>query len=109
MLNLTEAELLARDAERNLDEELLASVREMKAGLVGRVSVVTRDGRVVESPVARARVVSKLSQVQFAALMGVSVRTLQEWEQGRREPSGAAKTLLRVAQSHPEVLRDLAA
>jgi len=109
MLNSSEAELLARDAERNLDEELLASVREMKAGLVGRVSVVTRDGRVVESPVARARVVSKLSQVQFAALMGVSVRTLQEWEQGRREPSGAAKTLLRVAQSHPEVLRDLAA
>jgi len=109
MLNLSEAELLARDAERNLDEELLASVREMKAGLVGRVSVVTRDGRVVESPVARARVVSKLSQVQFAALMGVSVRTLQEWEQGRREPSGAAKTLLRVAQSHPEVLRELAA
>ena len=75
MLNLIEAELLARDAERNLDEELLASVREMKARLVGRVSVVTRDGRVVESPVARARVVSKLSQVQFAALMGVSVRT----------------------------------
>ncbi len=109
MLNLSEAELLARDAERNLDEELLASVREMKAGLVGRVSVVTRDGRVVESPVAKARVVSKLSQVQFAALMGVSVRTLQEWEQGRREPSGAAKTLLRVAQSHPEVLRELAA
>jgi putative transcriptional regulator len=109
MLNLSEAELLARDAKRNLDEELLASVREMKAGLVGRVSVVTRDGRVVESPVARARVVSKLSQVQFAALMGVSVRTLQEWEQGRREPSGAAKTLLRVAQSHPEVLRELAA
>ena len=109
MLNLSEAEVLARDAERNLDEELLASVREMKAGLVGRVSVVTRDGRVVESPVARARVVSKLSQVQFAALMGVSVRTLQEWEQGRREPSGAAKTLLRVAQSHPEVLRELAA
>ncbi|MGV0976718.1 MAG: helix-turn-helix domain-containing protein [Azonexus sp.] len=109
MLNLSESELLARDVERNLDEELLASVREMKAGLVGRVSVVTRDGRVVESPVARARVVSKLSQVQFAALMGVSVRTLQEWEQGRREPSGAAKTLLRVAQSHPEVLRELAA
>jgi len=109
MLNLSEAELLERDAERNLDEELLASVREMKAGLVGRVSVVTRDGRVVESPVARARVVSKLSQVQFAELMGVSVRTLQELEQGRREPSGAAKTLLRVAQSHPEVLRELAA
>lgn len=109
MPKLSEAELLARDAERDLGAELLESLREMKAGKVGRVSVVTRDGRVIDSPVAKARVVSKLSQAQFAALMGVSVRTLQEWEQGRREPSGAAKTLLRVAQSHPEVLRELAA
>lgn len=109
MPKLSEAELLARDAERDLGAELLESLREMKAGKVGRVSVVTRDGRVVDSPVAQARVVSKLSQAQFAALMGVSVRTLQEWEQGRREPSGAAKTLLRVVQAHPEVLRELAA
>jgi len=41
-----------------------------------------------------------LSQAQFAALLGVSVRTLQEWEQGRREPTGAARTLLRVAVAH---------
>jgi len=109
MPKLSEAELLARDAERDLGAELLESLREMKAGKLGRVSVVTRDGRVVDSPVAKARVVSKLSQAQFAALMGVSVRTLQEWEQGRREPSGAAKTLLRVVQSHPDVLRELAA
>ena len=109
MRKLTETELLARDADRDLGAELLDSVHELKAGQLGRVSVVTRDGRVVESPVAKARMVSKLSQAQFAALMGVSVRTLQEWEQGRREPSGAAKTLLRVAQSHPDVLRELAA
>lgn len=109
MPKLSEAELLARDAKRDLGAELLESLHEMKAGKIGRVSVVTRDGRVVDSPVAQARVVSKLSQAQFAALMGVSVRTLQEWEQGRREPSGAAKTLLRVVQSHPEVLRELAA
>lgn len=109
MPKLSEAELLARDAKRDLGAELLESLHEMKAGKIGRVSVVTRDGRVVDSPVAQARVVSKLSQAQFAALMGVSVRTLQEWEQGRREPSGAAKTLLRVVQSHPDVLRDLAA
>lgn len=109
MPKLSEAKLLARDAERDLDAELLASVDELKARQIGRVSVVTRDGRVVESPVAKARVASKLSQTQFAALMGVSVRTLQEWEQGRREPSGAAKTLLRVVQSHPDVLRELAA
>ncbi|MEO8411343.1 MAG: helix-turn-helix domain-containing protein [Propionivibrio sp.] len=109
MPKLSETELLARDVKRDLGAELLASVDELKNGRIGRVSVVTRDGRVVESPVARARVAAKLSQAQFAALMGVSVRTLQEWEQGRREPSGAAKTLLRVAQEYPDVLRELAA
>lgn len=108
MPKLTEAQLLARDAGRDLDGELLESIRELQAGKVGRVSVVTRDGRVIESPVARARVISQLSQVQFATLLGVSKRTPQEWEQGRREPSGAAKTLLRVAELHPEVLRELA-
>ena len=82
-----------------LGEKLLASVRQMKAGL----------GQVVYSPVIAARQSSGLSQPQFAALLGVSVRTLQEWEQGRRKPSGAAKTLLRVAEKYPEVLRELAA
>jgi putative transcriptional regulator len=109
MPKLSEAELLARDAHRDLNAELLESISEMKAGKIGRVSLVTRDGRVVDSPVTKARIVSKLSQSQFAALMGVSLRTLQEWEQGRRNPSGAAKTLLRVAEMHPEVLRELAA
>lgn len=109
MPKLSEIELFARDAGRDLDAELQASIRDLQAGKLGRVSVVSRDGRVVESPVTQARLVSRLSQTQFAALMGVSIRTLQEWEQGRREPSGAAKTLLRVAQTHPEVLRELAA
>ncbi len=109
MPKLNEAELMARDAGRDLDAELREAAREMQAGKLGRVSVVSRDGRVVESPVAKARLTSRLSQSQFAELMGVSVRTLQEWEQGRREPSGVAKTLLRVAQAHPEVLRELAA
>ena len=78
---------------------LLASVKQMRAG----------QGAVVHSPVALARAASGLSQAQFARLMGVSVRTLQEWEQGRRHPSGAAQTLLAVAQRHPDVLRELAA
>ena len=109
MPKLNETELLARDAGRDLEAELQEAARELQAGTLGRVSLVSKDGRVVESPVAKARLSSRLSQAQFAELMGVSVRTLQEWEQGRRSPSGAAKTLLRVVQSHPEVLRELAA
>jgi len=85
-----------------LGEQLLQSVREMKAGLRGRVH--TPEG----SSVVEARLGSGLSQASFAALMGVSVRTLQDWEQGRRAPSGAAKTLIKVARLHPEVLKELA-
>ena len=82
--------------------DLLDSVRQMKTGKAARIT------QVVISPIVAARNTSGLSQGQFAALLGVSKRTLQEWEQGRREPSGAAKTLLRVAETHPEVLRELA-
>lgn len=82
---------------QQLGEKLLASVQQMNAGL----------GVVVHSPVLAARQKSALSQSQFATLLGVSVRTLQEWEQGRRQPSRAAQTLLRVAMAHPHVLREL--
>ncbi|MDR2638093.1 MAG: helix-turn-helix domain-containing protein, partial [Zoogloeaceae bacterium] len=56
-----------------------------------------------------ARHKTGMSQAQFAKLMGVSVRTLQEWEQGRREPSGAARTLLKIAARRPEVVLEVAA
>jgi putative transcriptional regulator len=82
--------------------DLLVSVRQMKAGRAARVTEVP------VSSIAAARIAAGLSQARFAELMGVSVRTLQEWEQGRRSPSGAAKTLLRVAERHPEILRELA-
>lgn len=83
--------------------DLLASVRQMKTGKAAR------ETSVVVSAIVEVRTRSGLTQSQFASLLGVSPRTLQEWEQGRRAPSGAAKTLLRVAQAHPEVLRELAA
>ena len=59
--------------------------------------------------IVRARLKSGLTQAQFAILLGVSKRTLEPWEQGRRQPSGAAKTLIRLAELHPEILREIAA
>ena len=81
--------------------DLLESVKLMRRGKAARVTKV----KVPEAAEARARV--GLSQQAFALLLGVSARTLQDWEQGRRKPTGAAKTLLRVAVSHPEILRAL--
>lgn len=78
--------------------DLLESVKQMRRGKAARVTKV----KVPEAAEARARV--GLSQQAFAILLGVSPRTLQDWEQGRREPTGAAKTLLRVAVEHPEIL-----
>jgi putative transcriptional regulator len=108
MPRLTEDELLQRDAERDLNAELLDAIDDLQAGRLGRVTVI-RDDQIVESPVTRARLAAKLSQARFASLLGISKRTLQDWEQGRRQPSGAAKTLLRIAERHPEVLRELGA
>ena len=80
--------------------KLLQSVREMKAGQGARVT------KVEPNEVAQARQKSGLSQTQFAEALGISKRTLQEWEQGRRSPSGAAQTLIRIAGRHPEVVRE---
>ena len=84
---------------RKFQNDLLESVRQMRRGEAARVTKV----KLPEAAEARASV--GLSQQEFALLLGVSARTLQDWEQGRREPTGAAKTLLRVAVAHPEVLR----
>lgn len=91
---LSKSELATYEATRDLAAELLQSVREMKAGQV----------QVVSSPVIEARKKIGLSQSQFAALLGVSVRTLQGWEQGRKQPSGAARTLLAIATTNPQAL-----
>ena len=81
--------------------DLLASVRQMKSGKAAQITNVN------VSSIVAARNTLGLSQSRFAELLGISRRTLQEWEQGRRTPNGAAKTLLRVVERHPEVLREL--
>jgi putative transcriptional regulator len=84
-------------------KDLLESAKQMRRGRAARVTKV-------ELPAAaQARAVSGMSQQEFAELLGVSARTLQDWEQGRREPTGAARTLLKVAVKHPRVLRELRA
>ncbi len=91
---LTDAELQKYESKRDLAADLLQAVREMKAG----------QGKVVASPAIDARKKTGLSQSQFAALLGVSVRTLQGWEQGRKQPSGAARTLLAIARRNPKAI-----
>lgn len=100
---LSEKELFERDAKRNIGEELLAAITDVKAGRHGEVH------RVVLTEASEARVKTGLSQPKFAELLGVSVRTLQEWEQGRRSPSGAARSLLHIAALRPDVFRDVLA
>ena len=81
--------------------DLLQSVRQMRRGQAVRVTKVKLPAA------AEARAKTGLSQQDFANLLGVSARTLQDWEQGRREPTGAAKTLLKVAASYPKILLEL--
>lgn len=83
-----------------LGEKLLQSVREMKAGKAARTTLVT------PNEVAAARLKTGLTQSQFAQVLQISARTLQEWEQGRRQPSGAAQALIQIAFKHPEVITE---
>ena len=80
--------------------KLLQSVREMKAKNFARVT------KVEVNEVVEARQSTGLSQAEFASALSISKRTLQEWEQGRRSPSGAAQALIRIARRHPEVVRE---
>lgn len=101
------ARAVEADAGVSLDG-LRESLGEMKAYVEGK-PVAVRVTHVDVSPIIEARNRVGLTQSVFAKLLGVSVRTLQDWEQGRRNPSGAAQTLLRIAMLHPETLRELQA
>ena len=130
MAKLSAKELAKWEKHRDLNAELKEAARQTKRGAWARKTeftarkdgsmrrvVTRRDGTVEkdeiipaqEVSVRAARAATGLSQAAFAKLLGVSVRTLQEWEQGRRVPSGAAATLLRIAARHPAALLELAA
>lgn len=87
------------DEMANFQADLLASIRDMKAGRAARTSQV----ELTQAASVRSKL--GLSQSAFSRLLGVSMRTLQDWEQGRREPNGAAQTLLGIAAEYPDVLR----
>ncbi len=92
--------------KEELFNELVASVREGGAILRGK-RAPSRQFVVDGTDIKRVRENYRLSQRQFASLLGISVATLQNWEQGRREPKGAARVLLQIAAKHPEAVWDV--
>lgn len=94
--------IAARDAQRDIGQELLDAILDVKAGRIGARHEIEPNS------VAQARLKTGLSQAQFAKALRISPRTLQQWEQGRRQPSGAAETLIKIVARHPEVLKEVA-
>lgn len=92
--------------DRNIGMEILEGIKEINKHKKGKVQLKTTTLS-DPSPAQIIRKKLEISQVSFAGLMGVSVRTVQDWEQGRRSPKGPAKSLLRVAEQHPEVFSDI--
>ena len=90
-----------------LFDELKESIRE--AGAFMRGEREAAGVHFADEPDPRAiRVRMGLTQEEFASALYISVKTLRNWEQGRREPSGPAVRLLQIAAKHPEVLLDAA-
>ncbi len=85
-----------------LGQKLLQSIREMKAGQAARITQPNLN------TATTARLQTGLSQTEFAKILHISSRTLQDWEQGRRNPSRAAEMLLKIVAKHPEMLNELA-
>ncbi|MFC3116135.1 helix-turn-helix domain-containing protein [Cellvibrio fontiphilus] len=91
---------------RDIGAEILAGIHEINEFKKGKVQLKVTE---LSEPSAPQVIRSKLnlSQSSFAGLLGVSVRTLQDWEQGRRSPQGPAVALLRIAEQQPEVFAKL--
>ena len=93
-------------SKSNIGQEILDGIREIKAHKAGRKNLRTHTLKEPAPPqVIRKKL--KLSQAAFAGLMGVSLRTVQDWEQGRRKPSGPAIALLRIAEQKPKIFTEL--
>ena len=84
---------------RNVGQEVLEGIREIKSGKAARRTIIDVPGEI-----KGIRKKLDVSQAEFAEMIGVSKRTLQEWEQGRCKPTGAALKLLMIARRHPEAL-----
>lgn len=130
MTKMTTKQRAAWERSRDMNAELREAIADAEHGRWARKTEftpladgrmrrrVTRSDGTVEKneviPAGRvaitaARAGTGLSQSEFAGLLGVSVRTLQDWEAGRRQPSGAAQTLLRIAATHPRIVREAVA
>ncbi|OGH04094.1 MAG: hypothetical protein A2600_14105 [Candidatus Lambdaproteobacteria bacterium RIFOXYD1_FULL_56_27] len=94
--------------EDKLFDELCESIKEAKQIAKGKLAPAKVDFTGKQLPITEIRQRFKLSQAKFAKLLGVSVDSLQNWEQGRRNPTGSAKMLLRVAALHPMAILDSA-
>jgi putative transcriptional regulator len=93
-------------SKRNIGAEVLDGINEIRAFKKGGAKLkVTELSEPSDPRVIRSKL--NLSQSAFAGLLGVSMRTLQDWEQGRREPQGPAVALLRIAEQHPDVFTKL--
>jgi putative transcriptional regulator len=93
-------------SKRDIGQEILEGIREIKAHKEGKQDLRVHTLMEPAAPqIIRSKL--KLSQSAFAGLMGVSLRTVQDWEQGRRKPSGPAIALLRIAEQKPEVFMQL--
>jgi len=90
----------------DLFDDLIASVREGGAILRGEKQP-SRSFNLDKTDIQGIRERYKLSQTEFARLLGISLNTLQNWEQGRRIPQGPARVLLQVAEKHPEAVWDV--
>ena len=93
-------------SDRNIGQEILEGIKEIKNFKKGEIKLTTRT---LNEP-STAKIIRKrlrLSQTAFASLMGVSPRTIQDWEQGRRKPQGPAKSLLRIAEQYPEIFIEI--